>query len=467
MNSLNKFYYEKLQYYEEELMMDLANLIRIRSVRSDETSSPHAPFGNGIRQSFNELLNIAERDSFQFSDFDGYALHIDYGSGDEIVGILAHLDIVSEGNKDDWTFDPYTLTELNGFLYGRGINDDKAPLLAAYYAMKILRDLNIPLKRKVRLIVGGAEETTWECMEHYFTFNPQPEFAFTPDGDFPIVHCEKGVIQGTFTFEPERVLNKEPPHKLIEIQSERQRGFICETCKVILESQYPEAMKSALSDADEIIISNQTITAIYKGDKALSRNPHKGKNAFFLFAKNMIHLKNELANGEKFFSLLESYLLEDIYGKKIGLFHQDSETGSTTMAIPYVTFDGQTFEIAFDYRFPKGQTLETATSALQRFCTEQRLSASIYKSLDLHYLQQDSRLICQLKQAYKSVTGNEAEGITKGGISYARVLKNGVCFGPTFPGDEPNTHMPNERIRIETLFKSIIIYCETIRLLAS
>lgn len=448
-------------------MSDLANLIQIPSICAEDTRSNSAPFGKGVRNAFDEMLKIAHRDSFTYADFDGYALHVDYGSGDEIFGILAHLDVVSEGNKNDWKFDPFTLTEHNGFLYGRGVNDDKAPLLAAYYAMKIVRDLKIPLKRKVRLIIGGAEETTWECMEHYFNHNPQPELAFTPDGDFPIVHCEKGVIQGTFTFETERLLNKEPPHKLIEIHSEKQRGFICETLKVVFESQSPELLKNFLTDADEIIICNQKITAIYTGDKALSRNPHKGRNAIFLFAKDLIRIKKDLGNSQKFLTLLENYFLEDVYGKKLGLFHNDSGTGITTMAVPYVTYDGETFEIAFDYRFPKGQTLASTLDVLQKFSSEQRLNVSIQKSLDLHYVQKDSPLIKQLKQAYKSVTGVEAEGITKGGISYARVLKNGVCFGPTFPGDVSNTHMPNERIRIETLFKSIIIYCETIRLLAS
>src|SRR5699024_8737702 len=164
---------------------------------------------------------IAERDEFEHADFDGYALHIEYGSGEEIVGVLGHLDIVPEGEKQAWLFDPFLLTNHDGHLYGRGVNDDKAPTLAAYYALKILRDLGFEFTRKVRIILGGAEETTWECMDHYFKHSEQPDMAFSPDGDFPIVNGEKGVLQGQY-----HLLNKQNsqasyPHTMLKIESDK------------------------------------------------------------------------------------------------------------------------------------------------------------------------------------------------------------------------------------------------------
>ncbi|MEH7387433.1 M20/M25/M40 family metallo-hydrolase, partial [Bacillus sp. JJ1521] len=160
--------------------------------------------------------------------------------GKEIVGILAHLDVVHEGNREDWIFDPFILTEFNGELYGRGVNDDKAPALAAYYAMKILRDLGIPFNRKVRLILGGAEETSWECMNHYFKHNPQPTLAFSPDGDFPIVNGEKGVVQGSIFLASNNLPIETGIHELVSIETERQWGFICEGIKVVFRSRSPE-----------------------------------------------------------------------------------------------------------------------------------------------------------------------------------------------------------------------------------
>ncbi|RHW42838.1 M20 family peptidase [Neobacillus notoginsengisoli] len=467
MNPYVKSYYEKLQYYEELIMEDLANLVAVRSVYDEKSAGPSAPFGSGVRQAFDQMIRIMERDGFFHEDFGGYALHSELGTGEEIVGILAHLDIVPEGNIEDWTFDPFTLTDHDGHLYGRGVNDDKAPLLAAYYAMKILRDLQIPLKRKIRLIVGGAEETTWECMDHYFRYNPQPVMAFSPDGDFPIVNGEKGVIQGTMSFYGGDVRTDVAVHTLLVIKSEKQYGFICESLTAKFFSQKPDELVSLLQGADQVTISGKEVTALYRGEKTLSRNPHKGKNAFYKFANDFIGVEGLNENSSKFTRLTESFLLDDVFGKKIGLFLEDPKMGLSTFGIPFVAYDGNTFEIAFDYRFPKGQTFHSALETLETFSSRNRLSLSIEKTKEHLYVDPGSELIGVLKKAYEEVTGENAHCLTKGGISYARALENGVAFGPTFEGDCPNTHKPNECIRIETFYKAIIIYCEALRLLAS
>jgi acetylornithine deacetylase/succinyl-diaminopimelate desuccinylase-like protein len=50
--------------------------------------------------------------------------------------LLAHLDVV-EANRSDWTFDPFALTEQDGFFYGRGTLDDKA--MAAIFVTSMIR----------------------------------------------------------------------------------------------------------------------------------------------------------------------------------------------------------------------------------------------------------------------------------------------------------------------------------------
>ncbi|KAA0966374.1 M20 family metallopeptidase [Sporosarcina sp. ANT_H38] len=467
MGNLIDSYYERLRYYEEQLMDDLAELVAIRSVRDLESKDSNSPFGMGIRDAFDKMISFAERDSFINVDFDGYALHIESGQGEEVIGILAHLDIVPEGEKDDWSFDPFILTNHDGFLYGRGVNDDKAPALASYYAMKILRDLGFVFNRKVRLILGGAEETSWECMDHYFKYNPQPIMAFSPDGDFPIVNGEKGVIQGSFYLKDDELPIKESQHDLLVIESEKQRGFICENLIVKFHSHNPNSLKDILIEAAEVHCDNEIVTAIYRGEKTLSRNPHKGANAIFKFGRDLMCIEGGIGKGRNFKGLLERFLLDDVHGEKMGLYDEDSEMGETTLSIPYVLYKGREFEIAFDYRFPKSRTQENVQNKLTEFSVINCLSLEISKVHQPLYVHPDSELITTLQQAYKRVTGENAELMTKGGISYARALNCGVAFGPSFQGDTPNTHKQNEKIRIETLYKAIIIYCETLRLLAT
>lgn len=129
------------------------------------------------------MLEIGKRDGFVTYDEHGYAGHIDIGDQEESFGILGHLDVVPV-NEVGWNSDPFKVVQVNDKLYGRGVADDKGPLLAGYYAAKIIHDLNLPVKKKIRVIFGCDEERGSSCVAHYFQNNPFPSMGFTPDAEF-------------------------------------------------------------------------------------------------------------------------------------------------------------------------------------------------------------------------------------------------------------------------------------------
>ena len=154
---------KKVQEYREEYLEDLARLVRIRSVREEETARPGAPLGSGIREAFDCFMEIGKRCGFSVRDFDGYACHLELGECEEYVGVLGHLDVVGILHPEQWKTSPFVLHQTpEGILYARGVSDDKGPLLAGLYAARILKEMKIPLKRSIRVIAGGAEETTGE-----------------------------------------------------------------------------------------------------------------------------------------------------------------------------------------------------------------------------------------------------------------------------------------------------------------
>jgi acetylornithine deacetylase/succinyl-diaminopimelate desuccinylase-like protein len=72
--------------------------------------------------------------------------------------MLAHLDVV-EAKREDWTRDPFTLVEENGFFYGRGVADDKA--MASIWVdllARAARDGYRP-RRTLKLALTCGEET--------------------------------------------------------------------------------------------------------------------------------------------------------------------------------------------------------------------------------------------------------------------------------------------------------------------
>ena len=143
---------------KDQLLQDLTKIIQINSeMTTFDPNRKNAPFGEGLKEALDCMLAIGKRDGFETVNVDGYAGHIEFGKQKDFVGIIGHLDVVPAGN--DWTYAPYGAEIHDGKMYGRGTEDDKGPTIAAYYAMKILKELNVPLSKRVKLIVGNDEET--------------------------------------------------------------------------------------------------------------------------------------------------------------------------------------------------------------------------------------------------------------------------------------------------------------------
>src|SRR6185369_8606304 len=73
------------------------------------------------------------------------------------VVLLAHLDVV-EANREDWFFDPFKLTEKDGFFYGRGTSDDKdgATSLAAA-VLRLYQEKFQPDRDLILALTSGEE----------------------------------------------------------------------------------------------------------------------------------------------------------------------------------------------------------------------------------------------------------------------------------------------------------------------
>lgn len=434
---------------KEHLIKDLARLVEVPSTRDLTTKGPQAPFGGGIRKAFEVFADIATKLGFSVTDCEGYAMYASMGGEGPYVGVLAHLDVVEAGNLDDWNSDPFQLYEHDGMLYGRGVNDDKGPLLAALYAAWRIKEEGHRLRYPLRLIVGGAEETTWECMEHYFQHHEQPVCGFSPDGNFPIVNGEKGILQVRFLF---------PVTDSLRIHCTHRLNYVCDELRV----EVPEAMDVEFAKLAECSSTSEGKELIYRGSKTLSRNPQRGKNAIFYFVKDFLKYKPANASLKQLLQMIQDQFLDDFYGEKSGLYHVDPDMGTTSVCPMSITCNKDVFELCLDIRYVKGMYEAGLMKRLRELAAQYDAQLDILKHKRLLYVEEDSLLIQGLKNAYHRVMHTEAETITKGGASYARVLDHGVAFGATFDGEDPKPHMPNECMRIDSLMKASEIYYEAL-----
>lgn len=215
---------EKILRYREEILADLADLVRIPSVRGEAVES--MPFGRESAKALQVILEKAAAMGLSVKNIDNYAGHAEYGQGEEYAAVLAHVDVVPAG--DGWDTDPYTMITKDGHCYGRGTADDKGAAIVALYCLKVLMEEKVPAKRRIRVILGAAEETGSEDMAYYFSKEPLPVMGFTPDADYGICNREKGRLSIDFSavslaasavlrFEAGTAYNSVPGHAEVEL----------------------------------------------------------------------------------------------------------------------------------------------------------------------------------------------------------------------------------------------------------
>ena len=183
---------ELLKNYESQMIKDLCGLLSIKSVLEESPDTPGEPFGAGLRESLDYVLELGNRYGFRTLNVDNIAGHIEYGEGEEIIGVLCHVDVVPADGQ--WDYPPFAGTVAGDRIYGRGAVDDKGPTISSLYALRLLKDLNIAPDKKIRLIIGTDEESKWRGITRYFQVCPMPAFGFSPDADFPLIYGEKGVL---------------------------------------------------------------------------------------------------------------------------------------------------------------------------------------------------------------------------------------------------------------------------------
>ena len=132
LSSLRAQAQQFVQQHQQEVIDDISRLVAVKSVRGE--AGPHAPFGPGPRRALDAALAMAGEMGLQCADYDYLGKASVPGSGEKAIGIVAHLDVVPEGGG--WNSDPYTLTQKEGWLIGRGVVDDKGPAVLALWAAR-------------------------------------------------------------------------------------------------------------------------------------------------------------------------------------------------------------------------------------------------------------------------------------------------------------------------------------------
>lgn len=470
MTSIN--WTQEVEKRQADLIKDAQELLRIKSVLDEENTSPEAPLGEGVKEALEFLLQLGEKDGFTPKNVGNLAGHLEFGQGDEIVGVLCHVDVVPEG--DGWTSDPYGAEIRDGKIYARGAIDDKGPTMAAYYAMKIVKELGLPLNKRVRMIIGTDEESEWRCVDHYFEHEEMPAMGFAPDADFPIIYAEKGIADYDLISKADGIAKEDFDAEVIEFSSGRRYNMVPDFAKVELVVQqgqtdvvqrFEEFKRNNELDGKAVVESGKLILEL-EGVSAHGMEPDNGKNAGLYMASFLSEINLD-GNSEKFFQFVAKYLGKDSRGRELGVAFADDITGDLTINVGKLSYSkDKGGRAGLNMRYPVTTNLEKTKEILNGVLEAEGFSIENFSNSNPHHVDESDFLVQTLKKVYEEQVGEKAELISIGGGTYARSLKSGVAFGPLFPGRPDIAHQKDEYMIIEDLLRATAIYAQAIYELA-
>lgn len=449
--------------YESKIMEDLFGLLSIDSVRTKGTKD--APVGQGPKDALLYMLSLAERDGMTTKVVENLAGHIELGQGEDLFGILGHVDVVPAGSG--WDTDPFKPEIKDGYIVARGVQDDKGPTIAAYYAMKILKDLDLELNQRVRLIIGTDEESDWQCTEAYFKQEEMPSAGFAPDAEFPLIYGEKGMT--TFDLVLDSDIKPLGDHVLLSFDSGERYNMVPESATAVLKSTHVEDIVSAYEnylkntgEKGESSVQNDEVTLTIYGKSAHGSTPQEGVNAAML----MINFLKTITIDDralKFIAFGDHFIVDNYDAKQFGIDYTHSEMGSSSVntgVVKYAYDDSSYYGV--NLRYPVGLDFKAALEEFKKKLDIHHFEVENLTHMVPHYVDKNDPLVKTLLASYRKYTDDDTEPFTIGGGTYARVMERGVAFGAMFKDSLDTMHQKNERMKVEELLLATTIYLEAL-----
>lgn len=470
---------EETRKRKDELIATTQAFLRIKSVLDPETAREGAPFGEGIREALDFALDVCKQAGMTVKDVGGYAAHAQFGEGEELIGILSHVDVVPEG--DGWSTPPYAAEIVDGKLVARGAIDDKGPTMAAIFAAKIVKELGLPLSKRVRFIFGTDEESSWQCVKTYFESEEMPTMGFTPDADFPLIYAEKGLTDLTLrqtlaAYEAQKLSAiTDADAKLVSLQAGLRMNMVPDKAvaklipdrldaKQIAERFHAHLEQNGLTGSVEEAVD--LVVLHMEGVSVHGMDPGKGVNAGTELTHFLQTLKLD-ERADQYVGIADRYLYRQHGGEALGIAHSDEEMGPLSLNTGVLEYDAANDALfRVNIRYPHSVSFENWSAVLAEKLAEAAFVLEVVEHLPPHRVDPNHPLVTTLQRVYTEQTGEEAGIIAIGGATYGRSLDVGVAFGPLFPGRPDSAHQRDEYIFVDDLIKATAIYAQAIYELA-
>ncbi len=456
---LNQKIDEFLEKRKDEIVSNIVRLVNIESVAVEAEGK--YPYGEGPARALDEALSIGASLGFEAKNYDYQCGSLRYGTGEEEIGFFSHVDVVPAGNN--WTYSPFDAKVENGYIIGRGSNDDKGPAMTALYAMLCCKELGIPLKHSLRLVLGCNEENGMPDLPHYFKSEKAPVFSIIADAEFPVCYAEKGMLTVT--------LKSSPLHgRITEMHGGMVYNMVADEAYAVLKDTTADEAIKALSNTDlkaEAAANGVKISAFGKATHAAW--PEGSVNAIRKLAAGLAESGLVDDQERDVLKKMASYL-DDYYGEGLGIAFEDEVTGKLTHVAGKVRrLEDGALTLNFNIRHPVCVTTDKVLELVKERAEKDGFTIEDTFILKPVYVDPESDIVKKLTGIYNDVAGDNRKAFYEGGFTYARVVPNAVAYGPHFPGRKlpfsdgrGKEHMPDECMSIQNIMDAIRIYVRAI-----
>ena len=470
-------YLDRIDSYRDEMIETLRASLAKPSVGGEPVKTAEGellPFGRGVHDALLHMLEEGRKLGFEVVNDDNYAGHIEFPADDAdkkdgYFGVVGHLDVVPVGTG--WDGDPFELRVKDGFLYGRGTLDDKGPVVASLYALRALKEEGLTPHIPVRIVLGLDEETGPSSIDHYTESFGHPVMGFTPDGSFPLVNGELGIV----VFDLAQKFSSKPAReelRLTRFEAGTAHNAVPEKAKAVISGDKAnfddilEKVKSYKEDKGYDITGKKQGAALVieaTGKAAHGAHPYLGLNAasiMFDFLGRIGFASEELND---FISFYNTHIGFDLHGERIGCEFSDDVSGPLIFNVGLVNINEDIATVSVNIRFPVTYTEDIVLGGIQQELEDSNIGIITRMVQPVVYMEPDSPFVRTLMKAYTDETGDaDAKPLVIRGGTYAKMMNNILAFGAEFPDDENTMHQANEKLSIDSFMKMAKIYARAL-----
>ncbi len=465
MKTVNNQIIEKIDNYIEEnknnILEDLMELVRVPSVEGEPTAD--APFGEGNKKMLEVTAALYERNGFKTrTDKENYYTLAFYGEeSNKSIGIMSHGDVVPADGE--WIIcPPFEPIIKDGYMFGRGCNDDKSGIVETIYAAKMIRDLNLPFKSRLVMYTGTNEETGMADIRKFVENEPMPDLSIVPDGDYPYYGGERNTVRYFITSENTfEAIKSFRGGEVANIVLAEVRAEITYSPTLWAEI---EALRKA-NDAIKAQLDGDTIFITAIGRAAHTGAVDKGINAAKLLADALITCKALPENDKAILSDVSRFIC-DGHGKGFGIDYTDTLFGRLICSNGIARTENGKLSLSFDIRSGFELPMDDIKEAIISAC-DNTWTAEFSRCSKGYIVDNASPFAKSILETYESVTGihGKKPHLISGG-TYARELKNAFPIGTInhdieepidLPVGHGAYHGPDEKLSVKGFLNALKI----------